>query len=747
MSWQGTFSVRVKNFLLSPIPKIVQALRPRGWSEKGIDMQATEATVLLQNLVSLNEGFSQLGVRLSQAANALQTTGMPPASTLIEEINSSRRSFAELCAKSIALAEVFSLTPMPKPETIVSLGDLQALLQALNEAEEKRKVVKELTQQALSTLDRLYAIKHREREVFAPLAECQMRATVLRNAIAETPWPKVHPSIEDLGKAENPFVALLLLVEHGEELDDDQCIRCQDIVERVFSRPLAVAALRGKLTLLSETSTAHETLTVPPAVGGTTSDRNSGASSKRSIVEPAPAVVAAPVARELPSEKPAAPPFSMRNGNTEVAPIPPMASTSTRAFAESSTEAKSVSSVETPINAKIGAPENPSPLAAAKTQIAPDTEDRNRLQAQPTPLESGPVNRTFSPAPTTSQSDGDPILVPASSHEKTARVAPRRGAGIVDVLYRFEIDDKAQKIANMLLSGAYRLGEEKPAFVRDLVWRLIFEEKLTLAFHVARCLEAQYPDFHPRLPSWLLRSIVLGQRVRNPQGEIGRFLKDDFAHCDTDCRTTGDKEWDLAVEFLLLAGAFVPALLAPDTRASTILHGVCLGEGLENLSAFCNVVAVYGDLFIPLDPTLMKKPVRPQGKEPGGFMRRLIGNQEGGARKDVMTEQAEPLRIEVMNRHQAVLEELSQFRNTHSSILLLGGLAACRRAVESVVLLFDAEAPFSSDEPLPRPLLNADLSRIPTLVLNKQGEVEGADQAAFLENVLRLVASGPFKMI
>jgi hypothetical protein len=63
------------------------------------------------------------------------------------------------------------------------------------------------------------------------------------------------------------------------------------------------------------------------------------------------------------------------------------------------------------------------------------------------------------------------------------------------------------------------------------------------------------------------------------------------------------------------------------------------------------------------------------------------------------------------------------------------------------MLLFDAEAPFSADEPLPRPLLNADLSRIPTLVLNKQGEVEGADQPAFMDNVFRLVASGSFKMI
>jgi hypothetical protein len=299
----------------------------------------------------------------------------------------------------------------------------------------------------------------------------------------------------------------------------------------------------------------------------------------------------------------------------------------------------------------------------------------------------------------------------------------------------------------MLLTSAYGLVEEKPAFLRDLVWRLLFEEKLSLAFHVARCLEVQHPEFYPRLPSWLLRAIILGQRVRTPQGDIARLLKDDLARCDTDCYTTGDKEWDLAVEFLLLAGTFLPTLLAPDTRASTVLHGVCLGEGLENLSAYCNVIALYGDLLVPLDPTTLKKPNRMQAKESVGFMRRLIGNQENGMRKDVVSEQTEPLRIEISNRHQMVIDELNLFKTAHSSVMLLGSLACCRRAIENVAFLFDPETSFSFDEPLPRPLLNADLSRIPTLVLNKQGEVEGIDQPAFLESLLRLIASGSLKMI
>jgi hypothetical protein len=71
----------------------------------------------------------------------------------------------------------------------------------------------------------------------------------------------------------------------------------------------------------------------------------------------------------------------------------------------------------------------------------------------------------------------------------------------------------------------------------------------------------------------------------------------------------------------------------------------------------------------------------------------------------------------------------------------------CRRSIESIASLFDPEVAFTNDEPLPRPLLNADLSRLPSLVLNKQGEVEGADQPSFVDNLAKLVAHGALRII
>lgn len=737
---------------------------------KGSDMQAMESAILLQNFASLSEGFTQLGARLSQAASALQATGKPPAKTLIDELAASRISFAELCTRGVALAEALAFSPPPKPETISSLGDLKSLLQTLAQTEEKRNAAKEATRRALATLDRLYALKHREREVFAPLSECQMRATVLRNAIAETPWPNLHPSAEELGRDDNPFVVLLSLVEHGENLEDELCMKLHDIIERTFSRPLAVAALRGKLTFVTEAKPVRETqVNAAPVAIPTPITRETQASaapavpavservglnvSKRPSADAAQVNVTTSVPPSSIREKPSAPPPVMPSKVAERTVEPVVVSPQVRVVPEPSAEkpqgvvVERIAATEIP-NAKLEMKVEPSPpVGAALLRPIAIVDEKNSTPLVMPAFVEEPVAAVTEPAVSVAKSHSDPLQTLPTPSELPAGTIEKKDTGIIDVFYRFELEDKAQKIASMVLTSAYGVVEEKPVFLRDLVWRLIFEEKLGLAFHVARCLEVQYPEFHPRLPSWLLRTVVLGQRVRGPQGDLARMLREDLVHCETDCRSIGDKDWDMAVEFLLLASAFLPALLAPETRASTILHGVCLGDGLENLAAYCNVIAMYGDLPMALDPTLFKKAVRPHAKESVGFMRRLIGSQENGGRKDIVTEQIEPLRIEILNRQQAVLDELQLLKQSTSSLPLLGSAAYCRRAIESVGLLLDPDAPFSTDEPLPRPLLNAELSRIPTLVLNKQGDVEGVEQPAFLENLLKLVASGSLKML
>lgn len=229
--------------------------------------------------------------------------------------------------------------------------------------------------------------------------------------------------------------------------------------------------------------------------------------------------------------------------------------------------------------------------------------------------------------------------------------------------------------------------------IRDLIWRLLFEDKVSLAFHLARCLETQSPQCQPRLPSWLLGAVVLGRHVRHANGEIALFLKEDFAQ---------KREVD---------------------RTDREVLGRRLGDNITG-----------GAL----------EQLRTHTREAVGLVRRWIELQEArlGQRKGSAQEQGEQLRQEVWSRHEAVIEELSLFKRRNPSPLTLSGLACCRRVLENMHTLFDLEASFPTEEPLPRPLLYADLLRIPSLVLNEQWEVEDSNRDALVDGIVEVVANG-----
>src|SRR6266545_1983820 len=136
-------------------------------------MQPTTASDLLQQFTSLTASFSQLGVRLSQTAGALQDPGLPPSASLLAELAASRRDFTDLCTNALALAEGLTVAPLPLPAELASLVDLRPLLQRVIEAEQKRAAIESLHQHALLTLDRVLAITRRDGSDFPPLLDCQ----------------------------------------------------------------------------------------------------------------------------------------------------------------------------------------------------------------------------------------------------------------------------------------------------------------------------------------------------------------------------------------------------------------------------------------------------------------------------------------------------------------------------------------------------------------------------------------------
>jgi len=758
-------------------------------------MQLTTASELIQQFTSLAASFSQLGARLSQAAGALQDPGLPLSASLLAELTASRQDFTDLCTNLLALAEDLAVAPLPVPAKIASLQDLSPFLQRVVEAEQQKATGESLRQQALLLLDRVLVISRREGGDFLPLSECQARARELHSAIVETSWPQVHPATGTLAAGEHPFAQLLMLVEGQENLDDDQWALLQDAVEQAFGKPLSIAASRGRLVVAAEhssvmpakpqlpVSVTPERLSIPPVVSLSAGE---GPMVEAESGEEAAALVTQPQADFTPQ-------LELSIVAEETPPFPEEAVKKNGA---------AVSLLEEPV-AQNGTAVSP-PFAPESPGGEPEVTVQGAQQEQPGPAEPLPA------------------------------------------LYRFGSETGAQEIAAAVL---LREAGERPAILRDLMWRLIYEEKVILAFHLARSLETLHPGVQPGLPSWLMRAVVLGRHVRHADGEIARLLAEDFGKCSSDCFTTGHEEWDTAVTLLAAAAALQPALLAPDTGASTLLRALPGEAGLPQFSAYCRTIADYGEKRQPLDPNAFKngrgqaawqadldalkqaveswcaraarttlvfppatkvwrrwqepkglihglllpvrqndasklsatkrtveqlsddaylkrevdytdrkilgrllgedipvralEPIRAQVREAAGFARRWVELQESRpdhGQKGAPREHVEQLRQQLRNCQDAVLEELNSLRRRKPSVLVGSAAACCRRVVENIRTLCDTQAPFPTEEPLPKPFLYTDLLQIPSLPINEQWELTVPDDRPVVDGILRLVA-------
>jgi hypothetical protein len=524
---------------------------------------------ILRHVSALADRFSDLHRRLLQAANDLHDPGIPPPEGLLADLTASHADFIALRTRIVAHAESLAVPTIPRPEHGVSLKHLKDLLQVVMEAEEKRATGEQVRHRALNLLDRVLAIVHSDRTDFAPLLECQAQARDLFRAIADSPWPQVHAEAEPLTSGNHPFVDLLTFIEGLRELDDDRWATLHDSVTRAFGRALVVAIARGKLHLPQES--AADVISTSP----TQSDEALIlAEQQESIISPR---------LEQPSESVQTEQIGPGEGTRSEAAHP------------------------------LGTPEG------TQTETAKDAVADAILIADEVPSQSavGEAERlVHRPLSTAGPFPGEGIEVltdPATSAPPSPRAEIQLGTDVghqmtegrtaAHPFYGFSAGETASQIATAVLNG---IVDDQVGALRDLIWRLIFEDKVGLAFHVACSVEGLYPSIQPCLPSWLVRAVALGPHVRHASGDTARLLKQDFSKFSEDCFTPEGSDWNHAVRFLCAAAALRPALLAPDSYASTVLHALYLKEGLGQLYEYCQIVATYGEQLHPLDLNALK---------------------------------------------------------------------------------------------------------------------------------------------
>lgn len=137
-----------------------------------------------------------------------------------------------------------------------------------------------------------------------------------------------------------------------------------------------------------------------------------------------------------------------------------------------------------------------------------------------------------------------------------------------------------------------------------LLWQMVIEDRLGLAYHLSKCLEQSSPAIPNRLPSHFIRGLALSQAVRYDAGEIAYALQTDFARYDEgffqSLEADADSSWSYAIQLLIVSMVLRPALLAPSTQAESVISQIQLNTGLENLAGYCRTIfdfAIYKQPF------------------------------------------------------------------------------------------------------------------------------------------------------
>ncbi|MBI3801876.1 MAG: hypothetical protein HY268_33510 [Deltaproteobacteria bacterium] len=518
---------------------------------------------LAQQLARLSESFSELGASVSVAANELRRVGKPAPDNLIKQMISSQQDFAELRNRVLDLAQHFAISPLPSISGLTSLDDLKALLYSIRQAESQRTSFEAIRGQAITILDRVITVVHRTQVEFMPLLQCQAEARALRDALTVTQWPELHPEAQRLADGQHPYASLLTFVESHQALSDDQWDHLKNSIEETFGKPLAIAAVRGRLVLGEN------------AVGQVSEPGDERGVASQSEVAQAPeatAVVKAPVAE---------------------AALPP----------SESGEEKAVVS--------LGAlqPEPTLPVGATTVSAV---EHVTRIEAavipQPAESASEPTKATGPAASAEAIQAAAPFTRPEPSSTPELE-EPTRQPEIVITLEKPLAKEQKAKLPPPIEEPAPpppRVTEYD--IPNELLWYLVENNRLGLAYYLMRVFEQRAGRIESHPPAWLLRAVALGTYVRYAGGEIQRLLAEDFTEFTSDALKTNDPDLSLALKFLAVAAALRPALLSPGTGAPAMLRSLNLKEaGLSQLAEFCQIIADYGDKQQPLDLSALKK--------------------------------------------------------------------------------------------------------------------------------------------
>jgi hypothetical protein len=171
-----------------------------------------------------------------------------------------------------------------------------------------------------------------------------------------------------------------------------------------------------------------------------------------------------------------------------------------------------------------------------------------------------------------------------------------------DLRFRYSETDNAISLADEFL----KLGEPRaPESIERLIWLVLLEGKIGIAFHLVQALERAHPLEYIQLQS-SLRALALGREFQKPLGSIAEQLREDFAliAISSDFYSSPDAAGH---RLLLIASGLRAAVVDPSTDAHGAIeigiHGLFEAP---KLCRICKQISEYASLRVPLDPIALE---------------------------------------------------------------------------------------------------------------------------------------------
>ena len=163
----------------------------------------------------------------------------------------------------------------------------------------------------------------------------------------------------------------------------------------------------------------------------------------------------------------------------------------------------------------------------------------------------------------------------------------------------FNASETAQSIASFLLKPAD--GKPERGFP-DLFWALIQENRLSLAYWLARYVENKELDLSFTPPSYLVEALIHGLAVQNETDSSAHCLYDIYNKYNKKFESLESKEagYDAGIRLLVMAGALRPSLFAPHTGAHTVLKSHAPLSGLDAFFSIGQAIEKFAEQGLPI---------------------------------------------------------------------------------------------------------------------------------------------------